>query len=57
MESKQLVLESSKRELEEEKDLLERGRRDAAGEAEKLDERREVSSRWLRGSGPSSRDG
>lgn len=44
VESKQLVLESSKRELEEEKSLLERGRRDAAGEADKLDERREVSA-------------
>ena len=52
VESKQLVLESSKRELEDEKGLLERGRRDAAGEAEKLDERREVSSRWSRGFGP-----
>lgn len=39
------MLESSKRELEEEKELLERGRREAAGEADKLDKRREVSGR------------
>ena len=45
VESKQMVLESSKRDLEEEKGLLERGRRDAAEEADKLDERRGVSER------------
>lgn len=42
MEAKQDVLASSRRELEEEKDLLERGQREAATEADKLDLRREV---------------
>lgn len=49
VESKQQVLESSKRELEEEKGLLERGRRDAAGEADKLYQRREVNERGVPG--------
>lgn len=36
------MLASSRRELEEEKELLERGKREAATEADKLDLRREV---------------
>lgn len=42
VESKQDVLASSKRELEEERQLLERGKKEAATEAENLDRRREV---------------
>ena len=42
MESKQRVLESGKKELGEAKELLERGKREAAAEADKLDERKEV---------------
>lgn len=44
MESKQDVLASSKRELEEDRQLLERGKREAATEADNLDQRREVGN-------------
>lgn len=37
------MLESSKKGLEEEKELLDRGKREAGAEADKLDQRREVS--------------
>lgn len=49
VEGKQAVLESSKKGLEEEKKLLDRGKREAGAEADQLDQRREVSGdgRWL----------
>lgn len=48
MEAKQNLLASSKRDLEEEKELLQRGKREAAAEADKLDQRREVRRAWGR---------
>lgn len=40
-----MVLESNKKGLQEERELLERGKREAAEEADKLDGRREVTER------------